>query len=97
MREKRARLQAQVFKKLETTTLENKEIHKIIEQNAQLTEKITDYTDNINDWLLKRKSVSSRIKVRDLPLDKQYNKLIEESKKLKNIILMLAYQAELPL
>ena len=94
MKEKRARLQAQVFRKLETMTLENKEIHKIIEQNAQLTEKIADYTDNINDWLSKRKCISSRIKVRDLPQEKQYNKLIEESKKLKNIILMLAYRAE---
>jgi hypothetical protein len=51
MREKRARLQAQVFKKLETMTLENNQIQKIIEQNAQLTEKITDYTDIINDLL----------------------------------------------
>jgi hypothetical protein len=94
MREKRSRLQAQVFKKLETATLENRDMLKIIAQNAQLTEQITDYTGNINDWLLKRKGIPARIKVTDLPYDKQYNKLIEESKKLKNIILMLAYRAE---
>ena len=94
MREKRARLQTQVFKKIETATLENKEIHHIIEQNAPLTEEISDYTDNINDLLSKRKNVPSRIKVTDLPQDKQYNKLIEESKKLKNLVLMLAFRAE---
>ena len=94
MREKRARLQAQVFSKLDTTTLDNQQIQKIITQNAKLTEQITDYTDSINDCLSKRQGIPSRIKVRDLPKEKQYNKLIEESKKLKNIILMLAYRAE---
>jgi hypothetical protein len=94
MREKRARLQAHVFKLLETATLENKEIQKIMAQNVQLTETIADYTNNINDLLSKRKGIPSRIKAGDLPQDKQYNKLIEESKKLKNIILMLAYRAE---
>jgi hypothetical protein len=94
MKEKCARLQAQVFKKLDTTTLDNNELRSIIEQNAKQTEQITDYTDNINDLLSKRKNIHARIKVSDLPDDKQYNKLIEESKKLKNIILMLAYRAE---
>lgn len=81
MREKRARLQAQVFKKSETVSLDNNQLQIIIKQNAQLTEKITDYTDNINGLPAKRKDIPSSIKVRDLPLDKQYNKLIEESKK----------------
>jgi len=94
MKEKRARLQAQVFKKLETTTLDNVQITKIIAQNAQSTEQIIDYTEKINLLLSERKSVPSRIKVKDLPQDKQYNKLIEESKKLKNLILMLSYRAE---
>ena len=94
LREKTARLQAQLYKKLETTSLDNNGILKIIAQNAQLTEIITDYTDKINDLLSERKATPSRIKVKDLPDEKQYNKLIEESKKLKNIILMLAYRAE---
>ena len=94
MREKRARLQAQVFTKSTSASLDNNELNTVIEQNVQLTEKITDYTDNINDLLSKRKDIASRIKVSDLPDDKRYNKLIEESKKLKNIILMIAYRAE---
>jgi hypothetical protein len=97
MREKRARLQAQVLKKLEKTTLQNSEIHKIMAQNALLTEQIIDYAQNINELISKRKGVPARIKVTDLPKDKQYNKLIEESKKLKNLILMLSYRAEIAL
>jgi len=94
LREKRARLQAQLYRKMETNTLENEKLQKIISQNALLTEQITDFTDSINDLLEKRKGVPSRIKVKDLPEDKKYNKLIEESKKLKNLILMLSYRAE---
>jgi hypothetical protein len=93
-KEKRDRLQAQLYKKLETATFENEQMQEIISTNALLTEQITDYTDNINDWLSKRKTIPSRIKVRDMPQDKRYNRLIEESKKLKNIILMLSYRAE---
>jgi len=94
MKEKRGRLQAQLFNKFETTTLDNEQLHKIITQNAKLTEQITDYADSIDDWLSKRKSIPSRIKVKDLSDDKKYDKLIEESKKLKNLILMLSYRAE---
>ena len=94
MKEKRGRLQALLLSKFQTMTLDSEHLHKIISKNAQLTEQITDYTDNINDLLSKRKTVPSRIKVMNLPEDKKYNKLIEESKKLKNLILMLSYRAE---
>jgi len=94
MKEKRGRLQAQLLNKFETMTLDSDRLHKIISKNALLTEQITDYTDCINDLLSKRKTVPSRIKVKNLPEDKKYNKLIEESKKLKNLILMLSYRAE---
>jgi len=93
-REKRARLQAQLYSKFETITLDNEKLDKIISKNTQITEQITDYTESINELVSKRKNVPSRIKVNDLPEDKKYNKLIEESKKLKNIILMLSYRAE---
>jgi RNAse (barnase) inhibitor barstar len=94
MREKCARLHAQLYGKLETAGLENAHLHQIISQNVQITEQITDYRDNINDLLSKRKSIPARIKVKNLPEDRRYNKLIEESKKLKNLILMLSYRAE---
>ncbi|MDR0261613.1 MAG: hypothetical protein LBJ04_00160 [Sphingobacterium sp.] len=94
MREKKARLQAQLYSKIESITLDNEKIDRIIAQNAQITEQITDYTDSINELVSKRKNVASRIKVKDLPEDKRYNKLTEESKKLKNIILMISYRAE---
>jgi len=94
MKEKCARLQAQLFRKLDPTTPESNQIHKIIAQNLPLAEQITDYTKDINDLLAQRKGVPSRITIKNMPQDKQYNKLIEESKKLKNLILMLAYRAE---
>jgi len=94
IREKRARLQAQLYSKIDTITLDNEKLDKIISKNTQITEQITDYTESINELVSKRKNVPSRIKVKDLPEDKKYNKLIEESKKLKNIILMLSYRAE---
>ena len=47
MKEKRGRLQAQLYNKPETTTLDNDRLHKIITQNAKLTEQITDYTDSL--------------------------------------------------
>ena len=94
MREKSAGLQAQLFKKIEAVTLDSEKMNKVLLQNEQITEQIADYTKNINLLLLKRKGIPSRIKIKDMPEDKRYNKLIEESKKLKNIILMLAYRAE---
>ena len=94
LKEKCRRLQAQLFSKLDTTTLDNEQLQKIIAKNAKITEQITDYIDCINDLDAERKSIPSRIKVKDLPDDKKYNKLIEESKKLKNLILMLSYRAE---
>jgi hypothetical protein len=94
LKEKCARLKAKVFQDIETATIDKEHIQKISMQNAPLTEQIADYTNNINDLLARRKGVPSRIKVKDLPEDKRYNKLIEESKKLKNMILMLSYRAE---
>ena len=94
MREKSARLQAQLFKKIEAVASDSEKINKVLLQNEQITEQIEDYTKEINLLILKRKGVPSRIKIKDMPEDIRYNKLIEESKKLKNIILMLAYRAE---
>jgi len=94
MKEKRGRLQAQVYSKLDSTTLDSEQFQKIISKNAQLTEQIEGYSVNINDLISKRNIIPSRIKVKNLPDDKKYNKLIEESKKLKNLILMLSYRAE---
>ena len=94
MREKSARLQAQLFKKIEAVASDSEKINKVLLQNEQITEQIEDYTKEINLLILKRKGVPSRIKIKDMPENIRYNKLIEESKKLKNIILMLAYRAE---
>ena len=94
MRETSARLQAQLFKKIEAVVPDSEKINKVLLQNELLTEQIADYTKEIDILILKRKGIPSRIKIKDMSEDKRYNKLIEESKKLKIIILMLSYRAE---
>ena len=94
LKEKSSKFKAQLYEKMGEASLDLEQLQKIILQNAQITELISNYKNSINELILKRKEVPSRIKIKDMPEEKQYNKLIEESKKLKNIILMLSYRAE---
>jgi hypothetical protein len=48
----------------------------------------------INVLLAKRKNQPSRISIAEMPEEHRYNKLMIESKKLKNAIVMVAYRAE---
>ena len=94
-REKRSRLQARVFNKLEES--KNLNIEQALEkvaQKSELIEQINDYKLEIDQLIVQRKKVPSRIKVADMPKEIRYNKLKQESKKLKNAILMIAYRAE---
>jgi hypothetical protein len=94
-REKTGRLQAKVFKKLEGA--QNLNIEQAIEavaKKSELIEQIDNYTIEIDQLVEQRKKVPSRIKVADMPEEIRYNKLKQESKKLKNAILMIAYRAE---
>ena len=94
-REKKSRLEAKVFKKMETKekeTIEN--AIKNIAESSDLIEDINNYETHIKELLIKRKKVPSRISIAEMPQEIRYNKLKTESKKLKNAILMLAYRAE---
>ena len=94
-REKKSRLEARVFKKMEesaTGTID--QVFKDIGQNSDLIEQINDYNEEINQLLNQRKTVPSRISIAQMPEEDRYNKLKQESKKLKNAILMIAYRAE---
>jgi hypothetical protein len=94
-REKRSRLQARVFNKMENN--ENLTIEQALDklsQKSDLLLKIEDYNNEIEQLIEMRKNMPSRIKVSEMPEHKRYNKLKQESKKLKNAILMLAYRAE---
>lgn len=94
-REKKRRLEARVFNKMDSNndnTIE--QAIKDIAQNSDLIEQINQYNEQINQLLKERNGVPPRIKVEDMPEETRYNKLKQESKKLKNAILMIAYRAE---
>lgn len=94
-REKKRRLEARVFNKMDAqneNTIEK--AVKDIAQSSDLIEQINQYNGQISQLLEKRGNVPSRITVEDMPQEERYNKLKQESKKLKNAILMIAYRAE---
>lgn len=92
-RERKARLQAKLYQKMEQTdTIEQME--KQMLKNAAITEQINEYKKQIEELIGKRKKTPPKITVQEMPAEKQFDKLKEESKKLKNAILMLAYRAE---
>ncbi len=95
-REKKARLEARIFQQMEgkDTTTGNDVLNQIIIKSANLIEKINGYTDEIKALLAKRKDQPSRISIAQMPAQQRYNKLLIESKKLKNAIIMVAYRAE---
>lgn len=95
-REKKARLEARIFQQMEgngeTTGLDH--LAQTILKSANLIEKINGYNDEIKVLLAKRKDQPSRISIAEMPPQQRYNKLMIESKKLKNAIIMVVYRAE---
>jgi hypothetical protein len=94
-REKKARLEAHIFQQMEgKTTIGNNDLEQVILKSSNLIEKINGYNEQIEVLLAKRKNQPSRISIAEMPLEQRYNKLMQESKKLKNAIIMLVYRAE---
>jgi len=94
-REKLRRLQASLFQKIEEK--ENLTIEQAIQTlnpKVDIVIKISECETIIQELLDKRKLTPCRMSIADMPEDKRYNKLKTEAKKLKNIILMIAYRAE---
>lgn len=95
-REKKARLEARIFQQMEgngeTTGVDH--LAQTILKSANLIEKINGYNDEIKVLLAKRKDQPSRISIAEMPPQQRYNKLMIESKKLKNAIIMVVYKAE---
>lgn len=95
-REKKARLEARIFQQMEgngeTTGVDH--LAQTILKSANLIEKINGYNDEIKVLLAKRKNQPSRISIAEMPPQQRYNKLMIESKKLKNAIIMVVYRAE---
>jgi hypothetical protein len=94
-REKKARLDARIFKKMgEGQRLTIEEAMKNIAESSDLIEQINGYEEDIRDLLKQRKGKQARISIAEMPEEKRYNKLLTEGKKFKNAMLMIAYRAE---
>jgi hypothetical protein len=95
-REKKARLEARIFKQMEGNgqTKGVDHLAQTVLKSANLIEKINGYNDEIKVLLAKREDQPSRISIAEMPPQQRYNKLIQESKKLKNAIIMVVYRAE---
>ncbi len=94
VREKKARIEARVFKKLDDGGQGTDNLIKVMTKNPLLIEQINDYNDQAKTLVAQRKQTPSRITIAQMPEGKRYNKLKQEGKKLKNAIIMIAYRAE---
>ncbi len=95
LREKKARLEAKMYNKIESEndkTIE--EIKNDMINTSDLIEKINAYNEEIAVLIKQRSNKPSRISLAEMPIEHRYNKLKQESKKFKNAIVMLAYRAE---
>jgi hypothetical protein len=95
-REKKARLEARIFQQMEGSgdTKGVDHLAQTILKSANLIEKINGYNTEIKSLLAKKKNQPSRISIAQMPPQQRYNKLMIESKKLKNAIIMVVYRAE---
>lgn len=95
VREKKARIQARVYKKMDEGGQSGTDhVIKVLTKNSALIEQINDYNDQAQTLVAQRKQTPSRITIAQMPQEKRYDKLKQEGKKLKNAIIMIAYRAE---
>lgn len=87
-REKKRRLKARAFNKMDGKNNDTiAQAMKDIAESSDLIEQINPYNQQINQLLKKRSDVPFRITVEDMLEDVRYNKLKQESKKLKMLFL----------
>lgn len=95
LREKKSRLEAKVYRKMENNEDKtDKQLKKIMAYTAKWLEQISNYNKEIDTLLDQRTKHPSRITLAKMPDEQRYNKLNQEGKKFKNAIIMLAYRAE---
>jgi hypothetical protein len=93
-REKKAGMEAKVFQHFEKEDIKSLDQAKEKQKYARWIEEIDNYKQEIEKLLVTRKSTPAKLKIKDMPDEERFNKLKTESKKLKNIILMIAYRSE---
>ena len=93
--EKKGRLENCMYKKIkDINTIDPERFVNEITKNGDLMVMIDDYNQEIEELKTMRKSIPTRITVAQMPEENRYNKLKQESKKLKNIVIMLIYRSE---
>jgi len=93
VREKIARRNASLFLLIEEnlkTDLDKSNLQK----QAKIKEQLSILKDEEQELTLRRKEMGYKIKIKDMPPEARYNKLIGESKLFLNIIKMICYRAE---
>jgi len=81
---------SQVTNNMDIANIDAKNLEKV----NRYIEEVTQYKEELILLKAKRNQLSYKISLGDLPEENRYNKLNTESKKLKNIFVMLAYRAE---
>jgi hypothetical protein len=95
LREKKARVDAKLFAIIEENLDAPVECFgEIIEKQTRWKEKQKELECSIKQAVELRKSVPSRIALKDMPENIKYNRLKKESKIFMNIIKMISYRAE---
>jgi hypothetical protein len=95
IREKKARIEARIYKKLdEGGQSDTEHVIKVLTKNSSLIDQINDFSDQEKALVNQRKQTPARITIAQMPEQKRYDKLKQEGKKLKNAIIMIAYRAE---
>lgn len=94
-REKKRRIEAALFEKINKNGEPGiEQMNAILLKNEELVQRISEHSQEIESLLKKREELPARITVKQMPNEQRYNKLIQESKKLKNAIVMIDYRAE---
>lgn len=94
-KEKQQRLKAKLMQELEKnidTDLDNMGIG--LKKNSRLVEDIKEKQQLINTLIEDRRKITPKIKLKDMPEGKRYNKLKTENRLFIHIIKMICYRAE---
>ena len=95
IREKKARLEAQLLQHIEKKgDMSLETISELIASHSTITEKITEHKAELEILLNEKKNTPARIRIAEMSKEKRYNKLKTESKLFINLIKMIAYRAE---
>ena len=95
IREKISRRKAQLFtiqENLNTDVLDK--VGKLETRQSKKQEELNILEDQENQLLIKRKSMTYKITIQDMPESVKYNSLHLESKRFQNVIKMICYRAE---